>query len=173
MVTKLLNLHPSLCINLTWCLAHKGVVGNKEADFMAGKAVTVVILISTPITVSFCSLISIKEFLKGCTYYWESFKEKLGPYSPLFMALSYPSLKVKSIYKEIMNNQSLCSRFVCIASHHYFCGYYYKYFYISEPVNYPCKTTIIQDVDHLLYYCPHTSPNLILIHWSNSTTPWC
>ena len=164
MVTKLLNLHPSLCINLTWCLAHKGVVGNKEADFMAGKAVTVVILISTPITVSFCSLISIKEFLKGCTYYWESFKEKLGPYSPLFMALSYPSLKVKSIYKEIMNNQSLCSRFVCIASHHYFCGYYYKYFYISEPVNYPCKTTIIQDVDHLLYYCPYTSPNLVSIH---------
>ena len=139
---------------------------------MAGRAAIAVTPTSTPITASFCSLITTKELLEGCTYYWESFKEKPGPYSPSLMALSPPTLKVKKIYKELLNNRSLCSRFVRIATQHCFCGRYYKRFHIPEPFDCPCKSTLLQDVDHLLYHCPLTSPNLIPIRWSNPETPW-
>ncbi|PAV18307.1 reverse transcriptase from mobile element jockey [Pyrrhoderma noxium] len=109
LVSDILTTNPSLSISLIWCPAHKGVIGNEEADLLAGKAAASSIPTSTPITASFCSLVSTKELLEGCIYYWEAYKNKPGAYSPGFMALTYPSLKVKSLYKELLYNRSLCS----------------------------------------------------------------
>ncbi|PAV17665.1 Ribonuclease H A1VMW5 [Pyrrhoderma noxium] len=75
LVTSLLTDFPVLTINLNWCPGHKGVIGNEEADLQAGKACVSRIPTSTPITSSFCSLVSTKDLLDNCTYYWEAYKE--------------------------------------------------------------------------------------------------
>ena len=172
LVTSLLTDFPTLVITFNQCPGHKGVIGNEEADLQAGKACASRIPTSTPITASFCSLVSTKDLLDNCTYYWEAYKELPGGFSPGFQALLYPSLRVKSVYKELLSNRSLCSRFVRIATHHCFCGAYYRRFHISEDFSCPCGTTRNQDIDHLLFHCPLITPSLIPITWSIPSTPW-
>ena len=161
LVTSLLTDFPTLVLNLNWCPGHEGVTGNEEADLSARKACASHIPTSTPITASFCSLITIKDLLDNCTYYWEAYKELPGGYSPSFQALLYPTLQVKPLYKELLNDRSLCSRFVRIATHHCFCGAYYKCFHIPEDFSCPCGKAHIQTVDHLLYHCPCYKPRHI------------
>ena len=173
LVSDILSSNPSFSISFIWCPAHKGVKGNEEVDYLAGKAAASPLPNSTPITASFCNLISTKDLLDSCTYYWEAFKEKPGPYSPSFMALTYPSLKVKSLYKELLQDRPLCLRFVRIATEHCFCGKYYRHFNIPEPYNCPCNNAPIQDIEHLLYDCSLITPSLYRINFSIPSTPWC
>ena len=172
LITLLLTDFPTLILNLIWCPGHEGVTGNEEADLSARKACASRIPTSTPITASFCFLITMKDLLDNCTYYWEAYKELPGGFSSGFQALLYPTLRVKPLYKELLNNRSLCSRFVRIVSHHCFCGAYYKRFHIPEDFSCPCGKTRIQDVDHLLYHCSLITLSLIPITWSFPATPW-
>ena len=172
LATSLLTDFPSLSINLNWCPGHQGVIGNEEADLLAGKACASRLPTSTPISASFCSLVSTKDLLDNCTYYWEAYKEIPRGFSPGFQALIYPTLQIKPLYKELLNNRQLCSRFVRIATHHCFCDAYYKRFHIPEDFSCPCGNARIQDVDHLLFHCSLITPSLIPISWSIPSTPW-
>ncbi|PAV16894.1 hypothetical protein PNOK_0695800 [Pyrrhoderma noxium] len=67
LATSLLTDFPDLTINLNWCPGHKGVFGNEEADLQAGKACASRIPTSTPITASFCALVSTKDLLDSCS----------------------------------------------------------------------------------------------------------
>jgi ribonuclease HI len=155
-MTPLLNAHPDLTVNISWCPSHCGIKGNERADELAKEATR--LERQTPFSATRSNTLrrAKTSILKLWTKEWK--KQPLaGRYAVSNRFL--PSLRPTPHLTQLKYNRELFGRLIQCRTGHGYTGEFRQTFlpHLNEPTSCPCDNVTHQTREHILRECERYS----------------